>query len=325
VIVRGLLLAFCLCAALLVARPAFALTCSAAIDDVDFGPSVNMLSGMEVDTTADLTVSCSNFDVIPLVPLPAPARACIHLGNGSGGADGQGRKMIGPSGVVLHYQLYTDAARTTVWGDGTFGSAPNFDLSQGNPTQTLTIYARIFAAQSTVPVGSYASNFLTSSDVDVQYGTNDIVGLVSCDGIVPLLTQHAATTFTVQGTIGPNCMVSTTGIDFGSYGVLDAERSAPGSVIVTCTNAAGYFVGLGNGQNGTAPAARQMKKASGSEMITYGLYTDTGVLWGDSGGERVSATGTGTAQSISVIGKVPPQDTPPPGLYKDTVVVTITY
>jgi spore coat protein U-like protein len=68
-----------------------------------------------------------------------------------------------------------------------------------------------------------------------------------------------------------------------------------------------------------------MKKASGSEMITYGLYTDTGVLWGDSGGERVSATGTGTAQSISVIGKVPPQDTPPPGLYKDTVVVTITY
>jgi spore coat protein U-like protein len=323
-IVRAVLAAVCLCAAMLATRPALALSCSATIADVDFGASVDVLPRSAIDTTADLTVSCSDFDILPLVQLPAPARACIHFGNGSGGSDGVGRKMSGPGGAVLYYQLYTDPARTLVWGDGTFGSAPNFDLNQSNPSQTLTVYARILPDQSTLPVGDYASAFLTTADVDVQYGTN-VGGLISCDGIVPLLTQHAATTFTVRGTVAANCDVSTTGIDFGSYGVLDEERSASGSVIVTCTNDAGYFVGLGNGENGTAPSSRHMKKDGGTDTITYGLYTGAGTLWGDSGSERISGTGTGIAQSVPVVGKVPPQQTPSPGVYKDTVIVTVTY
>lgn len=35
--------------------------------------------------------------------------------------------------------------------------------------------------------------------------------------------------------------------------------------------------------------------------------------------------GSGVAQTFTVHGRVPPQNTPPPGNYSDTVVVTVTY
>nr|WP_281033880.1 spore coat protein U domain-containing protein [Mesorhizobium sp. M4B.F.Ca.ET.049.02.1.2] len=36
-------------------------------------------------------------------------------------------------------------------------------------------------------------------------------------------------------------------------------------------------------------------------------------------------TGVGTAQNLTVYGRVPPQTTPSPGVYTDTVIVTVTY
>ena len=41
--------------------------------------------------------------------------------------------------------------------------------------------------------------------------------------------------------------------------------------------------------------------------------------------DTVSATGTGMTQSLSIYGRVPPQATPRPGAYADTVTMTVTY
>ncbi|MGN8543862.1 spore coat protein U domain-containing protein [Bradyrhizobium sp. 13971] len=42
-------------------------------------------------------------------------------------------------------------------------------------------------------------------------------------------------------------------------------------------------------------------------------------------GSTVPGTGTGLAQNLAVYGRVLPQGTPSPGVYSDTVVVTVTY
>jgi spore coat protein U-like protein len=42
----------------------------------------------------------------------------------------------------VDYQLYTDAARTTVWGDGAGGTAVQSGVGTAAP-RTLTVYGRI--------------------------------------------------------------------------------------------------------------------------------------------------------------------------------------
>src|SRR6202035_2666417 len=139
-------------------------------------------------------------------------------------------------------------------------------------------------------------------------------------------TSHATTApFTVTANNATNCAVSVSNLNFGSAGVLRAVLDATSSVTVTCTNAAPYTVALGGGLSGaTNPAQRKMSQASAT--ITYGLYQDSGraVPWGDSVGVNTMAgTGSGLAQTFTVYGRVPVQNTPAPGTYSDTVVMTI--
>jgi spore coat protein U-like protein len=65
----------------------------------------------------------------------------------------------------------------------------------------------------------------------------------------------------------------------------------------------------------------------GAASISYGLYKDVGYgqPWGDARGDVVTGTGTGAVEALPVYGIVPAQTTPAPGVYRDTVVVTVTY
>ncbi|OYR19401.1 spore Coat Protein U domain protein [Brucella thiophenivorans] len=66
----------------------------------------------------------------------------------------------------------------------------------------------------------------------------------------------------------------------------------------------------------------------GGATITYSLYRNAArdTVWGDTTGTNTLAgTGTGAAQQLTVYGRVPPQNTPAPGTYTDTVTATITY
>ena len=58
---------------------------------------------------------------------------------------------------LLTYNLYSDAATTIVWGDGSAGSTANTTeaLSGNHPTSILTVFGRLDAGQD-VPAGSYS-------------------------------------------------------------------------------------------------------------------------------------------------------------------------
>jgi spore coat protein U-like protein len=218
----------------------------------------------------------------------------------------------------------TNAARTIVWGSrywGLPGTPPTIDLPlglNGSGGTSRTIYARIFGAQPTAPAGAYSSNFTAADDVfDYDYFL-----LLGCDG---LISKVGNPTFTASASIPDNCHVSAEDINFGAQGVLTANIDAAGQVSVTCTSGTPYTVALDGGTMGGAPTARKMSK--GAETIRYGIYQDAARTqpWGDTVGTTVAGTGSGLAQVLVTYDQVPPQMTPSPGNYADTVVVTLTY
>ena len=73
----------------------------------------------------------------------------IILASGPSGCTGdyQDRCMQGPHGSVLRYQLFTDRARTIVWGDGARGSSP-IVIQQSGSNKSASAYATLYAGQT---------------------------------------------------------------------------------------------------------------------------------------------------------------------------------
>ncbi len=144
-------------------------------------------------------------------------------------------------------------------------------------------------------------------------------------------TSFAATTsssFNVNITIATACTInSASALNFGSQGVLAANVDQTATLQVQCTSTTPYNIGL-NAGNGTGATVTNRLMSFGGNTVAYALYTDSGrtTNWGNTvGTDTVAATGTGASQSYTVYGRVPPQTTPPPGTYTDTVTVTVTY
>jgi spore coat protein U-like protein len=139
----------------------------------------------------------------------------------------------------------------------------------------------------------------------------------------------ATGTFQVQITIQATCiLVSATNLNFGTNGVLSAVINQTSTINVQCTNTTPYNIGLDAGVNGGSVTTRQMKGGPTNQLINYSLFSNAGMTqnWGQTiGTDTVAATGNGAAQPFTVFGQVPAQTTPSPGLYTDTITVTVTY
>jgi len=134
-----------------------------------------------------------------------------------------------------------------------------------------------------------------------------------------------------------SCSVTTTSLAFGTHQPLSGSATdSVGSVRVACGGVAGllipYTVGLSAGGSGNV-AARRM--SSGAHTLGYALYSDAGrtTPWGDvSGGLLLSSSilldvlGLAPVSTHSVYGRIPAgQTTTVPGVYSDTLTVTLTY
>ncbi len=144
----------------------------------------------------------------------------------------------------------------------------------------------------------------------------------------PVEATTTTTTFATQITIAATCVInSASTLDFGSQGVLTANVDQTSTIQVQCTNTTPYNIGL-NGGTGTGATVTNRKMTSGGATINYSLYSDSGrtANWGVTvGTDTVAATGNGASQSFTVYGRVPPQTTPAPSTYSDTITVVVTY
>ncbi len=115
--------------------------CSVHAQAVSFG-SYDVFSKLHLDGTGIIDVSCSPSIVYTISLSP--------------GGETYVQRQMASGGAVLDYNLYTNASRTVVWGDGTGATAT---VSGSGTSASHTIYGRIPAGQNK-PVGSY-SNTIT--------------------------------------------------------------------------------------------------------------------------------------------------------------------
>jgi len=99
-------------------------------------------SGSVLNATSTISVDCTN---------STPYNVGLNAGTSSG-ATVANRSMTGPSSTLLGYKLFSDAGRTTNWGN-TVGTDTKAGTGNG-AVQTLTVYGQIPAGELVRP-GSY--------------------------------------------------------------------------------------------------------------------------------------------------------------------------
>lgn len=159
--------------------------------------------------------------------------------------------------------------------------------------------------------------------------------LMASSGLVSAGT--ATTSFTVNITITPECVAGNpTNMNFGSWGYLTANHDANATFTVGCTKGTVPTITLNGGMNFAActGGTRCMRRGATSDYVNYDLYTDAagGTAW-TTATSTTTVTGTGAVSgttptqdnTVTVYGRVPPQNTATPGSYTDTVVATVTF
>lgn len=133
-----------LAALLAISRPAAAVgECSFnSVSGVNFG-AYDVFNNTPTDSTGTITYTC--------ISLLAPITIDLSQGNASSYVPRQMRQGV----ETLAYNLYLDAARVSVWGDGTGGTSRYGPVTPPLLSQvTVTIYGRIPARQN-VSAGQY--------------------------------------------------------------------------------------------------------------------------------------------------------------------------
>jgi len=295
------------------------ITCSATMTNVVFG-TVNPLSS-QTDANATLNYSCTNSSN----SATRYATVCFSIGDGAqGGGNANPRRMQDGSGNPLYFQLWQNASRTTVWGSSFFGVNTPVDVDltiarRATVTGSATMYGRVVNGQTTAVPGAYQDQF-TGNHTAVTINESGSSPPGSCS--TSILSQFP---FTVTATVGSQCAVSASTLDFGTVGLLTANTDNTSALTVQCASGVAYQVGLDNGQHATG-TTRRLQGPGG--FVTYELYRNTGRTqrWGTTlNSDTVAGNGNGSNQALTVFGRVPGQTTPSAGTYNDTITVTVTY
>lgn len=150
-----------------------------------------------------------------------------------------------------------------------------------------------------------------------------------------ILASHAVAgtataTFNVTANITSACTVQASDLNFGTYADVDLDGES--TITVTCTNTTAWEVGLNSGSSTGSTVNNRRMIGPGPSNLNYNLFTDAArtITWGDRDilprQSTVTGTGTGSAQALTVFGRVPAgQLTSNPGAYLDTITVTITF
>src|SRR5687767_14576088 len=131
--------------ATLSAAAAASAACTIASTSVAFG-SYDPLSGAPLDSAGSVTWSCA-------------AATAVTIALDRGGAPSFAPRQMTSGANVCSYNLYLDAPRSIVWGDGTAGTSL-YSGSGAGPV-TVPVYGRV-SAQPTLVAGSYADTVIVT-------------------------------------------------------------------------------------------------------------------------------------------------------------------
>ena len=129
-------------------------SCSVTASDVAFG-AFEPLDNSALDSTGIVEVTCGALVLGLLVAYD------IELS--TGGAGGFVPRRMSNGTHTLNYNLYRDAGRTQVWGNGgggTFRVSDSYLLTVNNTKRSYTIHGRIPATPDARPGAIYTDNLV---------------------------------------------------------------------------------------------------------------------------------------------------------------------
>ena len=285
---------------LLVTSPAQAQNCISVTvtNPVDIGPYDPGLTSPR-DASGSVNFKCT----------PNVYRISASAGLYSGGALSSRRASNGSNTIA--YNLFVDAGRLTVWGDGTGSTGQMIAQTTGNASGTpVPFFARVPAGQNADSNTSYTD----SVTVTVYSGATIVYTMV----------------MTIRIQVVRRCYVVATDLVFGNYDPVVAHASAPldstSNIQVFCTAGTTAIVGLDQGLSGN----RRLTGPT-TDTLQYQLYQDAGrsVPW------TTTSTRSGTATSATVplggttgwtlFGRIPGGQNAIVGSYSDSVSIVINY
>ncbi|HIE0524365.1 spore coat U domain-containing protein [Stenotrophomonas sp. C4297] len=344
---RVLLLGMLLFAGLLAALPARATAvCTATANPtLPFG-NINSNAPGPTAATLNITVTCTTAALSLLAT--TGVRVCVGVGAGSGGGSSSTfRTMSTSTSDTMNFQLYNNASYGQVTGLVPRGTPPAQELTMsynvplltgGSGAQSVQLFAQIPANQI-LASGAYSSTF-SGANVVLTWAWNEVllgnatVPAACNGGATGTNSASAAFSFTATANVLPQCgSYVTTNMDFGNVtGSISANIDRTATLTLTCLKNTAYQISLNNGQNNPAASTtRRMATTigSGTYYLPYELYRDAArsLRWGNTlNVDTVGGTGSGSAQQLTIHGRVPPvTGQPPAGTYNDLVQVTITY
>src|SRR5262245_6833054 len=118
-------------------------SCTISATSVNFG-SYNVFAGSATDSTGTITINCNGSAHNIVITLSQGASSTFNPRTMNKGAE------------TLTYNLYRDASRTTIWGDGTGGTSTYTNANPPNNSDVVvTVYGRVPAGQD-VTAGTYS-------------------------------------------------------------------------------------------------------------------------------------------------------------------------
>jgi spore coat protein U-like protein len=308
-------------------------SCTASGSTIAFG-TISPIANVATTASGSITVTCT-WDAAALF---RNVLVCANVGTGDGSSTSAPRSLLNGSNA-LNYNLYTDSAYSTLWGDTATSSAStplSMTLSSAlsltssvSASGTATIYGKVPAGQTTVPTVSNSSTVYTESFSGAYTRLDYQFYQLITPTCASMTAQTVRFPFVITATVVNNCNITTTPLSFGSNTLLNTAVTSTGTISVQCTNGDAYEVALDGGTTAGSVSGRQMVGATSGGKVSYQLYTDSAhaTPWGDGTGSTSMATGTGSgvAQSLTVYGRVPVQAVPIPDTYSDTVKATVYF
>ena len=123
--------------------------CSVTATNLAFG-AVDPLGG-NIDQTSTVSVKCTK---------NSPYTVGLNAGTTTGSTIAA--RLMANGADTMSYNLYTDSARSTVWGNS--ATAPTWVSGTGagmGTAQVLTVYGRVPTGQTNLAVGSYSEPTVT--------------------------------------------------------------------------------------------------------------------------------------------------------------------
>lgn len=133
--------------------------CTTSFSGLAFGAYPTLVSA-DVTSSATISIDCQNM----------PGGSSYTLGLGPSAA-GSGNRISTrylsntQGGDLMTFNLFTDANRTILWGDGVTGALIRGNLDTGGRQSSVAVYGRIPAGQNTLRAGS----FLSSMTITLTY------------------------------------------------------------------------------------------------------------------------------------------------------------